>query len=273
MRVPIARPQLDRDRAVVLDRQVRDAAAGVEDVGVDEGAGRAGVEAGPTCAAARALRRAADRRQRRGDQELTQDHVAAQAGRDHHRVLGGEAQAGGLGPLAFGQRRCVDAHAVGDRADRRGQRGRDLGQAIAHDQVVVGAAGVARDLTAHGGRGRRGRRRAVGERDHDDRLGRRQERARVGAAGLVLGAGEVGHLAVVAGGQPVLIERCARRRRHRDDADPVEPGLAGRGEHRSGGLGRGRAIGGRRCGHGRASTSAAPSRSSSSGTPAKYTRS
>src|SRR5206468_11833690 len=51
------RPQPTRDRALVLDRQVADAAPGVEAVRGREGAGRAGVEAAAAGAAAVGLGR------------------------------------------------------------------------------------------------------------------------------------------------------------------------------------------------------------------------
>src|SRR5205085_5782493 len=51
------RPQLIGDRALVLDRQIRDAAPRIEPVGSREGGGRAGVEAAATLAAMVGFRR------------------------------------------------------------------------------------------------------------------------------------------------------------------------------------------------------------------------
>jgi len=86
----------------LLDREVGDAAARIEDEGGDEGFGGAGVEASRTGAAALCHRGVGDELERGHD--LAEDLVAPLAGGDHEAVLADEADPGtrGPGPLHHG---------------------------------------------------------------------------------------------------------------------------------------------------------------------------
>src|SRR6185503_543998 len=102
------RPQIARDGAAVLDREIGDAAARVEQVRPDEGAGRAGVEACRACAAAvpRWLL-ARGRLQLDVEDELAEQEIRAEPGGDEQGVLADEAEPGPLGQLALEDRRGV----------------------------------------------------------------------------------------------------------------------------------------------------------------------
>src|SRR5262245_30003602 len=83
------RAQLCRDGPVIFDSEISDAASRIEREGIDEGVGRASIEAAATLAAARLgrLARLADHVRK----QLAENDVTADAGRDEHGVLGDEA--------------------------------------------------------------------------------------------------------------------------------------------------------------------------------------
>ena len=222
--------------------------------------------------------------QRRVDEQLAEDEVAARARGDQHRVLRDEPEAAALGPLALVDRRGVDARPARDRAaEGVGEAVGEGDEPIAHHEVVVLAARVASDPAAEQAIGRHRIAAVVGERDDDQRGGGIQEGAQVGAPVDVRRGGEVGHLAGAAGGEPARVELVAARRLDRDDRGAREAELAGERIDRDVGRDVGRDAGRRRAGHPRylgppggsaASASAAaasrgPSRSSSGGSPAK----
>ncbi len=239
----------------MLDRQVRDAAARVERVGVDERARRARVEAGAAAAAARLRRRRRrGRRELRRDQQLAEHDVRAEPGRDHHRVLGDEADARALRPLALVHRRRVDAR---PRRDRRAERScepvRKRDQLVAHHHVVVVAAGVACDAAAHERVGGNRRVATVAERDDDERPSIAEQRVQIRARRDMLRRRQVAHVAGATGVEPRHIDVVPPRRLDRHDRDAMEAELARERDD--------------------VDAQRAPSRSSSSGVSAKNTSS
>ena len=130
---------------------VGEAAGGVEDAGLVEGAGRAGVDAAGAGAAARAHgRRGLELR--RGHERPEHDPGAV-AGGDQHRVLAVEADPGARGSLAVDVLVRIDQDAEG-----RVERAPELVELLAERGVAV-AAGIAREAPAvceSSGRGRSG---------------------------------------------------------------------------------------------------------------------
>jgi hypothetical protein len=188
----------------MLDRQVRDAAPGVEGVLVDECAGRAGIEAGAAAAAARFRRLLGrGRRELEIDEQLAEHHVAAEARRDQHRVLRDESDPAALGPLALEDRRRIDARSGRDRsAELRREPLAEQRELVADHEVIVLAAGVAGDPAAQQAIGRHRIVAIVDQRD------------------------QVVHLAGVTRREPAREQLVAARWFDRDDRDPREPELA-----------------------------------------------
>ena len=222
--------QLARDHAVMLDRQVRDAAARVEHVGVDERAGRARVEARAAAAAAR-LRRRCGRGRRRARRRR-----AARRARRSCRAPGAisivffatNPRPAALGPLALEHRRGVDARPARDRATEpggeRGRRARRARRASRGDSPRRARSGRSgRAAAIRGDRIGRGRTRA---RRRSARAPRASRARRSPRGADVLGRGEVRHLAGVARGEPARVQRVAARRLDRHHRDPRKAELA-----------------------------------------------
>src|SRR5262249_52004087 len=138
------RPERVGNGAHMLDGEIGDAAPRIERVGVDEGAGGAGVETGAAFAATWGFRC------RRGafeiQQKLAQDQPAAGAGCDHDRVFADEADAAQLRRLPLEKRRGVDAGAPGDWVSAGS--GDALGEPLEfafEEAVVIDAPGITRD--------------------------------------------------------------------------------------------------------------------------------
>ena len=108
--------QLRRDRPPKLDCQVANTAPGVEDVGLHEGGGRAGVEAGRAGAAVVGIMRIVviefDVGQQCGEKEPTAKLLVQQ-----QSVLPDPAEAGQLGEFSFQEGRGV--HDAADACARR----------------------------------------------------------------------------------------------------------------------------------------------------------
>jgi tRNA threonylcarbamoyl adenosine modification protein YjeE len=215
--------ELDRDRALRFDRQVRDAAARVELVGRDDRLRRADVDARAAAAAVVGRDRALG--QGDVDEDLAEEEHRAGVAIEGERVLAAPADAAPRRELDLEHRRRIGEDAMAERADRRGERVGEQAQALAQDLVIVAAAGVDRYR----------RRAGVGEAAPFDRLPaglgpRRQvvepggddaERSgdELGGAGALHSVrGHVVHLAVKAvvepGGQPRL---------GRPQVDPATP--------------------------------------------------
>ena len=115
-------PQRPRDRSLVLDREVGDAAPGVELVGGREGVGRADVEAGPAGPAmvASPARPAAGSQI---GQDRAEEQPRAEFARHQIGVLALPADSGPRRERLLHQRRGVDEHFdVGRPGTRRGDR-------------------------------------------------------------------------------------------------------------------------------------------------------
>ena len=134
-----------RDRPLVLDGEVGDAAPRIEPVGCREGVGRAGVEAGAAGAAMVLLRRVRldlgrgeDRAEKQPRAELAADEIG---------VLALPADAGGFGERLFHDRRGVDEDlhvAAGPGDDAAG----DLLQPALDDVVIVAVLRIDGDRAA-----------------------------------------------------------------------------------------------------------------------------
>jgi len=204
--------------AAVLDRQVADASARVDDgVGGDR-AGRAGADARAAVAALRLDRRI--RRQGQVADDLGEQDVAAQAGHNEAAVAADPAHTGRSRQRTLHDRGRVDERPPlevrRDPADAIGQR---AGAAF-EQSVIVAPAGVACDefvaALAVGGR-----RVPDGQADH----ARRTADEHVRALALLDVAGQVGHARVLAGGQPGVKPFGPRHRPGRGDAHAREAGL------------------------------------------------
>src|SRR6185369_7352395 len=100
--------QLGRDKPLVLDGQVRDAAPAIELVRRREGVGWADIETAPARAATVALGRV--RRQGGGGEDRAQEKPVAERARDQDRVLALPAEPGGLRERLLHHGRGVDEH-------------------------------------------------------------------------------------------------------------------------------------------------------------------
>src|SRR5262249_33564567 len=129
------------DRPALLDREVRDAPARVEDERPGERFGRARVEAARARAASLLDRRVGREDERRHD--LAEDEERSLPGDDEQSIFADEAETRARGPRALEDRRVVDERTRlgAERADER----RQAPQLLAHAVVVVAAARVAGD--------------------------------------------------------------------------------------------------------------------------------
>ena len=142
MRLPSSGRSSSGIGAVVLDRQVGDAAPRVEPVGRDDGLRRADVDAGAAAAAMRAGRRRG--RQRQVDEDLAQEEHRAALALQRQRVLAAPADAAARGQLHLEHRRRIGEDARAERADLLRQPVGQRLQPRAQHLVVVAAARVDR---------------------------------------------------------------------------------------------------------------------------------
>src|SRR6185437_15398336 len=146
---PVAhqRAQLVRDRAVVLDGEIGDAARRIEPIGCREGVRRADLLTPGTTAAAVGVRRVGCDVERGVD--LAEEQPGAVRARDEVGVLALPAQPGALGEGLFHHRRGVHEHLYLFTA----ARGDELGEVLQHslyDVVVIAVAGIDGDGAAIG---------------------------------------------------------------------------------------------------------------------------
>ena len=198
----------------MLDRQVRDAAPSVQDVGIDEGPRGAGVQTAR--AAAAAVRQGGIGLELRRGQHHADEEEGAEVRVEQHRVLPDPAQAGPGGEIPLEERTGVHVgprhrprRQLDDRVGKRPEPGLD-------DGVVVLAPGVPR----HPGWTFLRRSLKVSEGAGDHRPRARQDPP--GIDPLVPTPLEVGHGSGVARVEPALEGRRVIRRVRRPDRDEVE---------------------------------------------------
>ena len=199
---PVAheRTQLARDGAAQLDREVGDAAPRVHAIRCDDGPRGTRIEAAVAAAAMLALERQVGL-ERAVHQQLAQQEPGADRLRDQAGVLADPAQAGALGPAALQDRAGVGIAQHVRPRQLVAHEALECAQVIAHHAVVILAHGVSGDAPqAPVERGIGARR--VAHRHAHDGLNAGQHLLWIGAPLAVARAYEVGHLAVVPGGQP-----------------------------------------------------------------------
>src|SRR5690606_39646768 len=135
-----------RNRAFQLDRQVGDAAARVDAVRRDDGAGWARVDAAHAAAAVIGGR--LRRRQRQVGIQRAQEEGRAATRLDQQRVLAAPAQPGAARELDLQDRCRIAEHAVAEDADLRLDPRREPLQPCADHLVIVAAERITRDVTA-----------------------------------------------------------------------------------------------------------------------------
>src|SRR5690348_2282340 len=140
---PVAdqRPQRLRDRALVLDRQVRDAAPRVELVRTGDRPRRACVDAARARAAT--LLRGLVAGQRQVGVDLAQEEPRAGA-IEEERVLAAPAEAALARELDLHHRRRIGEHPIAERPRFRGDAVAELLQSAANELVIVAPPGVTR---------------------------------------------------------------------------------------------------------------------------------
>ena len=136
------RPQFQRDRAIVLDRQVGNAAARIEPVRRDDGLGRADVDAGAALAAVAGFR--LGQRQRQIDIDFAEEEHGAGLAVQRQRVLAAPALAAAAGQLDLEHRGGIGKHAVAERSEYARHGIGQLLQALTQHLVVITATGVER---------------------------------------------------------------------------------------------------------------------------------
>ena len=194
--------ELPRYVPLVLDREIRDAAPGIELVRRRERVGRAHLQAGAAAAAMIGLRRIG--RQREVGEDLAEEQPGAEAARYQVGVLALPADPGLLGQRLLQDRRRVDEHLDRGAEPAVHPAGQLLETAL--DQVVVIAmAGVHRDRRAltSGQRRERVLVRAIVHANDDHRPRLRPEGA--GALSALRVAREPDHVAVAALGNVAAI--------------------------------------------------------------------
>src|SRR4051812_11418842 len=153
---PVAdqRPQLLRNGALVLDRQIGDAAAGVELVRGDDRLRRADVDAPLARAAVSPRRRVIIYRY--GERQIGVNLAKEEPGAgpvEEQRVLAAPADAGAHRKLDFHHGPRIGEHAVAEGADLGLDALAELLQPVAQHLVIVPAARVPGDVGALVGRG------------------------------------------------------------------------------------------------------------------------
>ncbi len=148
------RPQLARDRPLVLDRQIGNAAPRVDLVGRGKGGGRAGVETGAAAPAMVGLRLVG--RQVEIGEDRAEKQPRAEIAADQIGVLALPAEARRRGERLLHHRRRIDEHLdLGpSRARRRDEPGGERLQPALDDVMIVAVARIDRDRGAVAGRER-----------------------------------------------------------------------------------------------------------------------
>ena len=137
------RAQFLGDRPVVLDREVGDAAPGVEEVRGDDGARGADGEAFLAGAAMPGRGRVA--LEVEGHEELAEEEIRTGRAREQQGVLALPAQARAGGEGDFHHRRAVGEHAVGEGAELARHAIGERLELAAQDLVVIATQRVARN--------------------------------------------------------------------------------------------------------------------------------
>jgi hypothetical protein len=176
------------------------------------------------------------------EQDFGEEEIGAFLRMDEAGVFADPAEAGALGQVAFEERAGVGVVTVGDgMPDLRFDELDEALQARREDEVVVFAEGVGGDttldLTPGPSPGRRGEK--IWSAEDEDGLTFRQEQARVGAHGAGAVCREVGHVGVMAAGEPVFKKFYVRsgvgsRHTGQDESQPVrffKNGLFENGSH------------------------------------------
>jgi len=140
------RPQVFRNVAVMLDRQIRDAASGIEAIRRNDGLRRADVDAGAARAAMGADRGLCRRCQRQVGVDLAEEKPRAGLAIQQQGVLADPAEPGVAGQRLFEHRRTVGEHAITMRRDGFRHPLGQLLQPAPHQLVIVAAQRVARDV-------------------------------------------------------------------------------------------------------------------------------
>src|ERR1035437_9413523 len=187
------RSELQRDLTLQFDREVGDAACGVEHARGGEGLRRTGVEAARAGAAAIGFERCVGLQLRVGEQGADEEE-RAEARIDQVRVLAEPAKARTARKVAFEHWSGVHERAGARLAVALGNKpAAEFVELRAHHLVIVVAAGVSRD--------RAGWLRATVVHRDDDR-GSQAGLRTTGVAAQFRGALEIVHLAGVAAGEP-----------------------------------------------------------------------
>lgn len=139
--------QLLGQQAGLFYGEAGDAAAGVEQAGLEQRAGRAGVEAEPAATAALAL--AWVRRQLEGGEQHPDAGVRAEPRRDEKSVLANETKAGSRRQLPLEEREAVNRHQ--ERLLRQSGLLDQAQQSPSQHQVVIGTARKAGHLAGRAG--------------------------------------------------------------------------------------------------------------------------
>ena len=206
----------------MLDREVGDAAAGIDVVRRGDGVGGAGVQAAGTLPAVVGFRLVG--RDLEVGEDGAEEEPGAEPSMDLHGALPAPAKAGLVGEIALQDRTGIDVAALAsaDQVDVVP----DLAQAGLHDVVVVVVPGIAGDAPWGLPLGRRdgtvARQVVQGEDDH----GARPRHHLAGIAAAVRIAGEPGHLAVLPLGDPVAEDIGVRRLVRAGNPAVIEPDLA-----------------------------------------------
>lgn len=136
--------ELLRNGAVEFDGQVGDTAAGVEQVGRDDGMGRADVEAGPAAAAV-AARRPVDRQRQVGIQ-LAEEKPGTVPSIDQVGVFSDPAESRLFGDRFFQHRGAVDEDAIAEGTCRGLDASGEGAQPAAQQLVVIATQRVTRNV-------------------------------------------------------------------------------------------------------------------------------
>src|SRR5262249_44541789 len=133
--------KFNRDRALEFDREIRDAAAGIQMGRGGDAAGRAGGDAAAAGAAAGFFWGIGIKLV--GSDDFREEDPIAEPAADEVRVFADKAQASALGEIPLKERAGVHIpQGFGGRLERVDEDG-ELFEAFAYEVVVVGKAGVA----------------------------------------------------------------------------------------------------------------------------------
>ena len=196
------RSQRFRYRATQFDRQIRDAAPGIDPVGGDDGPRRTGVDARGALTAVVADRRI--RGQRQIGQDLAEEEARTGIAIEQQGVLASPAQPRALTDRDLHQRRRVDDDAPLVRLIFRDAQGEPL-EALAQHLVIVATEGISRHESQRGLGEHLVRRPGRGEVVHacgDDAAATGHQQ--VGPAAEAAVTRHIIHLAVTTGRQPGL---------------------------------------------------------------------